>query len=64
MREAMAEQGLSQQNVAEHLGVSRSRVGHLLSGARGRIPQSILDLLDALGLELTVRRKSDQHPRK
>ena len=57
VREAMAERNLTHQDVADLLGVSRSRVGHLLSGARGRIPESVTELLDALGLELVVRRK-------
>ena len=59
VREAMEREELTQGEVARALGVSRSRVGHLLSGARGRIPKSLLRLLDVLGLELVVQRKRD-----
>ena len=53
----MSEQGLTQQALAERLGIKQPSVAAVISGARGTIPQSLIDVLDALNLELYVREK-------
>ncbi|WP_234009015.1 helix-turn-helix domain-containing protein [Deinococcus sp. NW-56] len=51
---------LTQAVLAERLGISQPAVAALLSGRRGQIPQSLVDLLEALDLELTVQPKERQ----
>ncbi len=58
IRQAMSEQGMTQQAVADRLGVKQPSVGAVVSGRRGAIPQSLLDILDVLSLELYVRPKN------
>lgn len=48
---------LTQAALAERLGVSQPAVAALLSGRRGQIPQSLVDMLEALDLELVVQLK-------
>jgi predicted transcriptional regulator len=54
--EEMTRQGMTQTALAEKLGVTRSHVSQMLSGYRGKVPESLVELLTALGLELTVKR--------
>jgi predicted transcriptional regulator len=54
--EEMARQGITQTALAERMGVTRSHVSQMLSGYRGKVPESLVELLAALGLELTVKR--------
>ncbi|GAA5513799.1 hypothetical protein Dcar01_02547 [Deinococcus carri] len=52
MRAALKARGWTQQQLADHLGVSKSAIAQLLSGAYGKVPSSLLEALDVLGLEL------------
>ena len=54
MAQAMSEQGLTQQALADRSGVTQGHIGQLIRGERGKIPASLTDLLAGLGLELTV----------
>lgn len=54
---AMSEQGVSQADLARRMGVQPQSITKLLSGERGKVPQSVLRALDTLGLELVVREK-------
>jgi plasmid maintenance system antidote protein VapI len=56
-REALAEQFGSESELARAMKVSRSHINQVLSGARGTIPKSLIDVLDTLNLELYVREK-------
>lgn len=59
IREAMAQEPrTTQAALADRLNISQPAVAALLNGTRGQIPQSLLNLLDALNLELTVQRKT------
>ncbi|WP_345468165.1 helix-turn-helix transcriptional regulator [Deinococcus carri] len=62
MRHAMETHSprLTQSSLAERLGISQPAVAALLSGRRGQIPQSLVDLLDALNLELVVQEKEQE----
>ncbi len=57
MREAMNEKGLTQQDLADMLGVKQPSVAQLISGKYGAIPQSLLNALEVLDLELVVQAK-------
>lgn len=57
MRQVMAEKNLTQVELAKRLGVKQPSIAAILSGKRGTIPQSLLDLLDALDLELNAQPK-------
>lgn len=61
IREAIEEEirlrGLSGPELARLLGVTKSHVYQILGGNRAKIPLSLIRLLDALGLELVVRKK-------
>jgi len=48
---------LTQQELAQRLGIKQPSVADLLSGRRGQVPQSLIDLLDALDLEIVIRPK-------
>jgi len=51
---------LTQLELANKLGIKQPSVAELLSGKRGRIPQSLIDLADALGLEIVIQPKAKQ----
>jgi transcriptional regulator with XRE-family HTH domain len=53
----MHEKRMTQAQLARKLGVKPQSVYPVLRGARGKQPQSLLDILDALDLELTVKPK-------
>ncbi|AWN24677.1 XRE family transcriptional regulator [Deinococcus irradiatisoli] len=55
---------LTQADLALKLGIKQPSVAELLGGRRGRIPQSLIDLLDALDLELVVQPKTSGAPQK
>jgi transcriptional regulator with XRE-family HTH domain len=57
--------GITKAELARDLGVTRQAVGQLLSGDRGKIPESLTDALDVLGLglEVTISDKSKVHDR-
>jgi ribosome-binding protein aMBF1 (putative translation factor) len=51
--------GLSNAELARKMKVSPQAVGQIINGQRGRIPDSLNDLLKAIGLELVVKAKSE-----
>jgi transcriptional regulator with XRE-family HTH domain len=51
---AMREKGLTQAELARRLGKTPQSVAPILKGRRGKQPESLLEVLDALGLELKV----------
>jgi transcriptional regulator with XRE-family HTH domain len=57
--QVMQEKRISQAQLARKLGVKPQSIYPVLRGARGKQPQSLLAILDALGLELTVRAKPE-----
>jgi transcriptional regulator with XRE-family HTH domain len=58
LKRTMREKGLTQAALAERLGIKQPSVADILTGRRGRQPESLLNLLDAVGLELTIREKA------
>lgn len=56
-KKALKEHFDSEAELAREMGVSRSHINQVFSAARGTIPQSLIDVLDALNLELYVREK-------
>lgn len=63
MRDAIRTQKLTQLQLAERLEVKQPSVAAVLSGKRGTIPQSLVDVLDVLGLELiAVPKGAAPHP--
>lgn len=60
MRRRMAEQGVSQVELARRLGIKQPSVAGILSQGRAKVPQSLIDALDALDLELVVRPKEQK----
>lgn len=58
LKHTMREKGLTQTALAERLGIKQPSVADILTGRRGRQPESLLNLLDAVGLELTIREKT------
>jgi transcriptional regulator with XRE-family HTH domain len=59
LRSAVREQGLTHAKLAERLGITQPSVSQLLNGSYGKVPQSLIEVLDVLGLELTVTKASD-----
>jgi plasmid maintenance system antidote protein VapI len=51
--------GLNNAELARRMKVSPQAVGQIINGQRGRIPDSLNDLLKAIGLELVVKAKSE-----
>ena len=53
------QQGVSQQQMADHLGISRATINALENGRSGDIGiRKVMKILDYLGKELAVRDKS------
>ena len=59
VRQEMTRQGITQHELARRLGIKQPSVAQLLSGKRGTVPESLLDLLGALGLTLDVVKLAD-----
>lgn len=57
LEQARAEQGLTHAALAQKLGVKPPSVTAILTRKRALIPQSLIDLLDALDLELVAQPK-------
>lgn len=55
----MEKLGKSQGDVAKALDMERVNVTRMLSGRSGKIPEKWLEMLDYLGLELTVKSKAE-----
>ena len=58
IRETMKQKGLTQVVLARQLGIKPPSVTKIITGKTGIIPQSLIDLLEALQLELTVQPSS------
>ena len=54
IREAMSTQGLTQAELARQLGIKPPSLAQVLSGKRGTMPSSLMDVLHALGLTLAA----------
>lgn len=52
VRDEMTRQGITQAELARRLGVKQPSIAQIMSGKRGTIPQSLMDMLEALGLTL------------
>ncbi|AXS82468.1 helix-turn-helix domain-containing protein [Marinobacter sp. Arc7-DN-1] len=53
------QQGVSQQQMADHLGISRATINALENGRSGDIGiRKVMKILDYLGKELAIREKS------
>lgn len=59
--ERMAEKGARQADLARQLGVSPQALSQILKGDRGKLPSSLVAVLDALDVELTVQPKGNNH---
>ena len=62
IREEMTRKGMSQRELAERLGVTPSALSQVLSGKRGTMPESLMDVLNALGLTLEAVPVKDLEP--
>lgn len=60
IRNTMQQHNLSQAELARRLGIKSSSMAQILSGKYGKIPQSLIDVLNALDLELTVQSKPNE----
>ena len=54
IHQAMIERGLINADVARELKVTPQAVGQVINGDRGKLPQSLIDVLRAVGLRLVV----------
>ena len=54
VRARMAELKLTQVELARRLGIKPPSLAQILNGRRGRVPKSLLDVLNALALRLEV----------
>ena len=59
MKAAARRRGMTHAQLASRLGIKQPSVTQLLNGTYGKIPQSLLKALDALGLEITVVESPD-----
>jgi HTH-type transcriptional regulator/antitoxin HipB len=57
IRAEMKKRNLTQQQLADMMGVQQSSIARLLSGKRSKQPSMLLKILDTLGLELKVEPK-------
>lgn len=61
IRARMQECGLTQAELARQLGIKPPSLAQILSGRRGRVPESLLDVLEALDLHLDARPIQEEH---
>lgn len=54
VRDAMKAQGITQEQMAERLGVHRVHVSRMLTGAASQMPDAWRKLLDELGLDIVA----------
>lgn len=65
IRTEMAAQGLTQVELARRLGIRPPSLSQILSGSRGKVPQSLLDVLNELGLTIQATTiESDEERRR
>ena len=60
IKSALASQNKTARELAQHLGVNQTQIDRLQSGLEGEVPGLLLDVLDALGLELQVHPKEQK----
>ena len=60
IEKARTERGLTHAALAEKLGIKPPSVTVVLTRKSGKIPQSLLDVLEALDLELIVRPREEK----
>ena len=60
VKAVMKEKGLTQQAIADKLGVDRVYVNRMLSGHASQVPGRWSEMLELLGLELTVKTKDER----
>lgn len=60
VKEAMKEKGLSQEALAQSIDINRVYITRMLSGRASDAPKNWQKVLDALGLELTIRPKGQK----
>lgn len=51
---------MSQKELARRAGISRSHLSEMLAGRRGHIPSGWEHVLEALGMELTIRPRGEE----
>lgn len=61
IRARMAERGLTQAELARQLEIKPPSLAQVLSGRRGRIPESLLDVLTALDLRIELVAVEERH---
>ncbi len=61
VKRQMQAEGLSQGELSRRIGIERPNLTRMFSGRVGRVPDNWQKVLDALGLELTVQKKSGEH---
>ena len=59
VRQEMTRQGVTQSELARRLGIKQPSLSQILGGKYGAVPQSLLDVLAALGLTLDVVKTGD-----
>ena len=60
IQSALASQNKTSQELAQELGIERTQIDRIESGLEGLVPSLLLDVLDALGLELQVHAKEQK----
>ena len=60
IKKRMSEKGITQRELGERLGITQGAVSQIISMERGKVPQSLIDVLEALDLELTVTDKGER----
>lgn len=55
----MVQQNLTQIELARRLGISPPALSQIMSGRRGTMPESLMNVLEALGLTLEAVPKKD-----
>jgi len=61
LREAMKRKGMSSYELARRLDVKQPSVSPIITRKRGKIPQSLIDVLKVLDLELTAVPRTGEH---
>lgn len=54
IKEKMAGNGITAADLARELDISHQAVSQIISGDRGKIPKSLMDVLSKLGMTLKV----------
>jgi transcriptional regulator with XRE-family HTH domain len=60
IKSALISQNKITEQLAQETGMERSQIDRLASGLEGSVPKPLLEVLDALGLELLVHPKEQK----